>query len=157
MTDIRIIRSRRRTMAIQVKPDGAVTVRAPLGAPDKAVREFLDKHREWIEKTLFDLKKRRENAPPTPYFTDEEAKALKDAARERFKERLDLYAPLVGVEYRAFSVRMQKTRWGSCSRSGSISLNCLLLLTPPAVCDSVIVHELCHLKHMDHSKAFYGE
>ena len=157
MTDIKIIRSRRRTTAIQVKPDGAVILRAPSGTSDKAAREFLDKHREWIEKAVFDVKKRRENAPPAPYYTEEEKRALKAAAEERFKERLGYFAPLVGAEYKKLTVRMQKTRWGSCSKSGNISLNALLFLAPPDVCDSVIVHELCHLKHMDHSKAFYNE
>ena len=61
------------------------------------------------------------------------------------------------VSYNKVSVRTVKTRWGSCSSSKNLSFNSLLVLTPPEVMDSVIVHELCHLKEMNHSKRFYNE
>ena len=74
-----------------------------------------------------------------------------------FKERVAYYAPLIGVSYGKITVRKQKTRWGSCSANKNLSFNCLLMLAPPDVIDSVAVHELCHIKHMNHSKAFYSE
>ncbi len=157
MIDHIIIKSRRKTMAIQVKPDLSVIVRAPYGAPDGAVKEFIEKHAAWIEKTLAEMQKRRERTFDLSSLTEQEKEGLREAAKDVFSERLEYYAPLVGVKYGKLSVRMQKARWGSCSRSGNISLNCLLLLAPPRVLDSVIVHELCHIKHMNHSKAFYDE
>ena len=67
------------------------------------------------------------------------------------------YAARIGVDYGRITVRAQKTRWGSCSARGDLSFNCLLMLAPPEVIDSVVVHELCHRRHMDHSPEFYAE
>jgi predicted metal-dependent hydrolase len=78
-------------------------------------------------------------------------------ARSVFPERTAHYASLLGVTFGRITLRMQRTRWGSCSAKGNLSFNCLLLLAPPEVLDSVVVHELCHRKHMDHSPAFYAE
>ena len=72
-------------------------------------------------------------------------------------ERVRHYAPLVGVSFGRITIRNQRSLWGSCSAKGNLNFNCLLMLTPPEVIDSVIVHELCHRKEMNHSKAFYAE
>ncbi|MBQ6684544.1 MAG: M48 family metallopeptidase, partial [Firmicutes bacterium] len=71
--------------------------------------------------------------------------------------RVAHYAPLVGVDYGRITIRNQKTRWGSCSSQGNLNFNCLLMLFPDEVIDSVVVHELCHRKHMNHSAKFYKE
>ena len=88
-------------------------------------------------------------------FTEEERKALVKKARPVFLERVANYAPLMKVEPGRITVRTQKTRWGSCTREGNLNFNALLLLAPPEALDSVVVHELCHLKYMNHSKYFY--
>lgn len=82
---------------------------------------------------------------------------MADKALKIILERVRYYAPLIGVTYGRITVRNQKTRWGSCSEKGNLNFNCLLVMTPPEVLDAVIVHELCHRKHMNHSKAFYEE
>ena len=90
-------------------------------------------------------------------LTEEELKDLTKKAKKVFPERVAYYAPLVGVEYGKIFIRHQHTRWGSCSSKGNLNFNCLLMLAPPEVLDSVVVHELCHLKEMNHSKKFYAE
>ncbi len=87
----------------------------------------------------------------------EELKALKKRARQVFLERTAHYAPLVGVGYGNITVRIQKSRFGSCSKQGNLNFNAALLLAPPEVLDYVVVHELCHRLHMDHSRAFWKE
>ena len=90
-------------------------------------------------------------------MTEKELAELTERARVVFHERAAYYAPLVGVKYNRIAIRHQKTRWGSCSSKGNLNFNCLLLYAPPEVLDSVVVHELCHLKEMNHSKKFYDE
>ena len=88
-------------------------------------------------------------------FTEEERKALVKKARPVFLERVACYAPIMKVEPGRITVRTQKSRWGSCTQAGNLNFNALLLLAPPEALDYVVVHELCHLKYMNHSKYFY--
>lgn len=90
-------------------------------------------------------------------LSEEELKELSRAAKRVIPEKVEAYARLIGVDYGTISYRFQKTRWGSCTKDGNLNFNCLLMLAPEHVLDSVIVHELCHRKEMNHSKAFYDE
>ena len=90
-------------------------------------------------------------------YTPEEIKTLAEKAHVVIPERVKHYAPLVGVDYGRITIRNQRTRWGSCSSKGNLNFNCLLMLLPDDVIDSVVVHELCHRKHMNHSAKFYAE
>ena len=145
-----IIRSSRKTIAIQIKPDGQVLVRCPKHMRSDAIRSFVESKRGWIEKHL--AGKKRE-AP----FTAEELERLRETARKLVAERLAYFAPIVGVTYQLVAIRAQHTRWGSCSGKGKLNFNCLLALVPPEVLDYVVVHELCHLKEMNHSARFWAE
>ena len=71
--------------------------------------------------------------------------------------RVAYYAKLLGVSYGTITIRNQRSRWGSCTSRGNLNFNCLLMAAPPEVLDSVVAHELCHRKHMNHSGAFYAE
>lgn len=84
-------------------------------------------------------------------------KRYRDAARQRLEERVAFYHARTGGLYTSVTVRDQKTRWGSCSSRGTLSFNYRLIFAPPQVLDYVVVHELCHLTHMNHSKDFWDK
>ncbi len=148
----RIIRSDRKTVALQVK-SGEVIVRAPRAMREDEISAFVARHEDWIRKKLATFSKN----PSGPPITEAGIRLLSDRARDIIPPRVKYYASLIGVDYNRVTVRHQKTKWGSCSGKKNLNFNCLLLLTPTEVMDSVIVHELCHLKHMNHSKEFYNE
>jgi predicted metal-dependent hydrolase len=78
-----------------------------------------------------------------------------DEARVIFKKRLDLYSELMGLQYKTLRISGATRRWGSCSDRGSINLNWRLMMCPLPVIDYVVVHELAHLKYLNHSKDFW--
>lgn len=152
----RVIKSKRRTLSLQVK-NGEIIVRAPLNISDEAINGFVARHAVWIEKQRKRLDEQNKKRAQTAPLSEDERRELAERAREIFAERADLYAQRLGVSYKKISVRFQRSRWGSCSAKGNLSFNCLLLFAPSEVLDSVVAHELCHLKFMDHSKNFYRE
>lgn len=156
---VTVIRSNRKTVAIQVNSDLSVTVRAPRSASEKDIEEILKKKEAWISKHIEKIKetKERVEAEPTEKLTREKVIALAEEALKVIPERVEYFAKVIGVTYGKITVRNQKTRWGSCSSKGNLNFNCLLMLAPPEVLDYVVVHELCHRKQMNHSKAFWLE
>lgn len=153
--DIEIVRSRRRSKAIEIKPGGRIIVRVPLLTTEASARRFVEQHSGWIEKHL--AKIQAAERIRVDRLTDEELDELVKKAKEIIPERVAYYAPLIGVDYGRITIRNQRTRWGSCSAKGNLNFNCLLMLTPPEVIDSVVVHELCHRLEMNHSRAFYAQ
>lgn len=157
--DITVIRSNRKTVAIQVNTDLTVTVRTPRRATKKDIERILKEKEPWIQKHIEQMKakKAQYESVEVHYLTNEEMKELADKALRYIPERVAYFAKLVGVTYGRITIRNQKTRWGSCSSKGNLNFNCLLMLTPPEVIDYVVVHELCHRKKMNHSKSFWNE
>lgn len=80
----------------------------------------------------------------------------RNEARTKITARVEYYHSITGGHYTSITIRDQKTRWGSCSSRGTLSFNYRLIFAPPKVLDYVVVHELCHLTHMDHSKNFWN-
>lgn len=150
-----LIRSNRKTIAIEIKGDGRVVVRAPLRISKVAILAFVEKKSAWIEKHLAAITK-RQSCPELP-VTIAELGTLAIAARQDIARRVAKFAPIVGVTYGRITIRSQKTRWGSCSSKGNLNFNCLLMLCPEDIRDYVVVHELCHRKEMNHSAAFWAE
>ena len=157
--EITLIRSRRKSIAIEVKPDLTVIVRAPLRMPKREIERFVKEKEDWIYQAIdkIRLKKARCEADPVEPLTDADIKKLASQAKEYLPKRVAYYAARMGLSYGRITIRNQKTRWGSCSSKGNLNFNCLLMLTPPEVIDYVIVHELCHLIEMNHSPAFWHE
>ena len=153
---ITVIRSDRKTLAIQLK-NGEIIARAPLRMKEKDIYNFIETKKPWIEKHLVRMSEQQKALEAARPFTEKEIKALYERARLIVQEKVKYYAPLVGVTYGRITIRCQKTRWGSCSSKGNLNFNCLLALLPDEIIDSVVVHELCHRKHMNHSPQFYAE
>ena len=80
----------------------------------------------------------------------------RNAAKTYFAARVKYFHQLTGGDYNRITIRDQKTRWGSCSSTGTLSFNYRLMFAPPKILDYVVVHELCHLTHMNHSKEFWN-
>ena len=156
MTEIEVIRSRRKSLSLEVKADGRVLLRAPLWAGQRQLKAFAEKNRDWIARKQEEARLRREETSAALPLTEEELKALQKRGRVLFAERAARYAPLVGVDFGRISVRKQHSKWGSCSSQGNLSFNCLLLLAPEEVLDYVVVHELCHRLEMNHSPRFWA-
>ena len=147
-----IIKSDRKTIAIQIKPDGQVVVRCPKRMRIEEARRFVESKADWIEKHL--AKRQPQNVVK---YTHREIEQLREQARKLIAERVKHFAPIVGVTYGQIAIRTQHTRWGSCSSKGNLNFNCLLALVPPEVLDYVVVHELCHRKELNHSARFWNE
>ena len=154
--DIEVRRSARKTIALEIRPDGSLLMRAPRQMTAREIDRFLDEQDGWIRKHLVQLRTRQAELPQTEPLTAEQIRALADQALQVIPERVRYYAPLVGVTYGRITIRNQRTRWGSCSAKGNLNFNCLLMLMPPEILDYVVVHELAHRREMNHSPAFWA-
>ncbi len=159
-----VIRSKRRSYGIVVDEDGQVTVRIPLRGSMRMAKELVREKQDWIfekitlqeqRKQIRDLQAAQSESKYTPEQRAGLEKRYRQAAKEYIPRRADYYAQLIGVSYERIRIAEQKTRWGSCSSRGTLSFNWKLMLAPPKVLDYVVVHELCHLKEMNHSPRFW--
>lgn len=144
-----VIRSDRKTLALQILPDGTVVVRCPQKATREQISRFVADHEDWIRKHI--AKK-----PQVTKLTANQIRELAERAKISIPPLVAAWAKKLGVSYGRITIRNQRTRWGSCSSCGNLNFNCMLMLAPPQILEYVIVHELCHRKHMDHSPAFWA-
>ena len=152
-----IQKSRRRSLSVSVLKDCTVLVKAPYGIQERYVQDFLREKRAWILRQIEKQRLQNEKVRSLGMFSEAEVREIKKKARRVIPERVAFYAARSGISYGRVFIRLQKSRWGSCSAGGNLNFNCLLVLMPPEVLDSVVVHELVHRHHMNHSKAFYDE
>lgn len=176
-TDYQLIRSARRTVAIHIRQDGLVLVRAPLRMPTTFIDEFVQSRRAWIARHLADIAERKQQLSNTseseadpvwwhlgealPRDMRSEAQWLawqRAEAAAYLPARLLMLAAALGPAWqpRQIKLRRMRSRWGSCSHQRDITLNTVLMHMPPACIDYVLHHELCHLHEFNHSPAFYA-
>ncbi len=154
--EFKLIRSDRKTIAAEIRHNELI-IRAPAQATDEDVNAFMLKNKNWIETHLAKAQARQKALGSIHKLSADEIRALADQALQVIPQRVAHYAPLVGVTYGRITIRNQRSKWGSCSSKGNLNFNCLLMLAPPEVIDSVVVHELCHRKEPNHSDRFYAE
>jgi predicted metal-dependent hydrolase len=149
-----------RRYIIRVAHDGTVRVTLPRWGSKREAREFADRERAWIEKQVRRFEEERERCAPNGAgdegcLTREAQLALRAGAKRELPARLLELAAQHGLTVSRISIRNQRWRWGSCNRSGHICLNWKLVTMPEPVRDYVLIHELMHLKRMDHSPKFW--
>ncbi len=150
-------RSRRKSISIEVNKRLEIIVRAPRFVRKRDVDLFVLEKADWIDEALEKVKARIEANASNEHMTHEDVQNLAKQARQVIPLRVAYFADILGVNYGRIAIRSQKTRWGSCSAKGNLNFNCLLMLMPEEIMDYVVVHELCHLIELNHSKAFWAE
>ena len=153
MTDYTLIRAKRRTMSLQLDRDGRVVVRAPYGVKKEFIDRFVAEHEDWLNRAR-EKQQNRRLAHPEP--TDEERKALIAQAKEYLPMRVDYWSDIMGLTPTDLKITSARTRFGSCSGKNSICFSWRLMQYPPEAIDYVVVHELAHIRHHNHSPAFYA-
>ena len=155
---VSVIRSARKSLGLEVRDANTVLARIPTRVSDRELKAFVENHRSWILEKTEVMAEREENrkstpAPPPELLskTDRKKNQLKNGKRVRH------YCETMGVTVGYVTVKNQKTRWGSCSAKGNVNFNYQLAFLPDELLDYVVIHELAHRRHMNHSRAFWAE
>ena len=150
-----IIKSSRKTIAVEVRQDGSVLVRVPRNCPQSRIDTFLKEKQAWVLAKVEEQKEKEADSMKIQPLSEAEQRLYRDKAREIFEQKVSYYAQMMGVSYGRIAIRDQKTRWGSCSGEGNLNFNWRLIFAPAGVLDYVVVHELAHRKEMNHSPRFW--
>lgn len=151
--DYKIIKSNRKTIAIQVTAEGEIIVRAPLRLSDREIADFVLEKKAWLEKAVISQRKR---AKDKKIYSEHEIKALRERAKDVIPQRVALYSEIMGVKAASVRITSAKKRYGSCSSKNTLNFSLYLMDKDERFIDYVVVHELAHIKHHNHSKAFYA-
>ena len=152
MEDYTIIRSNRRSVGLRLDGDGKLVVRAPLNTSPEEIRRIVEKESAWIERKREHIRKHAE-AYPEP--DEAQRRALIEKAKTILPPKIEHYAALMGVHPTRVTITGARTRFGSCSWKNAVSFSWRLMQYPEEAIDYVVVHELAHIRHHDHSPAFY--
>ncbi|MCD4704821.1 M48 family metallopeptidase [bacterium] len=151
----KIIRSKRKTLALEISPDAELIIRAPLYTPKYIINKFILQKINWILEKIELVKK-----------NNKEAELLKNANQKKIcfetaykiiSQRVRYYSSLSGFKYNKIKITKAKKRWGSCSYRNNLNFPMRLGLAPLEVIDYVAIHELCHIKEKNHSQKFWNE
>ena len=152
--DYNLIRTKRKTVAIYIR-DAGVIVRAPLRMPLRDIERFVTSKRAWIEKHLAEQRASAERLSGAG-VSKGQIDVYKKQARETIGDRIAYFAPLMGVAPAIVRIGSAKRSWGSCTSAGKLSFSWRLMLAEPDEIDYVVVHELAHLKQLNHSASFWA-
>ena len=150
MMKYELIRSRRKTMSLEVTRDRRLVVRAPLQAKKEEIDAFVAKHEAWAQKHLATM------PPPLPEPTAEEIAALKRRAAEILPGKVAHWSAVTDLKPTGLKITTARRRYGSCSGKNSLCFSCFLMRCPEEAIDLVVVHELCHIKEKNHGPGFYA-
>lgn len=150
--DYKVVRSRRRSVALEIQKDGSLLVRAPFWMGDREIEKFVLGHSEWIQKKL---QEREERQKRLPRISPEMELPLRERAKKELPILVERYSKKMGVQPSRVTVTGAEKRFGSCSSKNAICFSWRLMAYPQPAIEYVVVHELAHILHHNHSKAFY--
>lgn len=149
-----IVRSDRyRNISISVKPDTTVHVKSPTYLDLATIEKFIETKIDWIERNIEKMKQK--TRIDTGHDATKHYQAHLQFARETLSERLNYWSKCMQIRYKSLTIRNQKTKWGSCSNTGRINLSYKIIFLPKKIQDYILVHELSHIVHLNHSKQFW--
>lgn len=150
--EIIIIRSNRKTMSLSVNDDLNAVVKAPLLTPNSVIDDFVQKHNSWLERAIENKKR----AIKKTSLTDEHINNLMTLAKDVIPKKVEYYSNLMGLKPTGLKITKAKKRFGSCNQNNSLCFSVYLMQYPDDAIDYVVVHELAHIKHHNHSRDFYN-
>lgn len=153
MDKIKVIRSQRRTLRLEVTQEGMLIVRAPLHVPAAEIERFVRKHADWIADAQARQQARRE-AHPEPDAA-QQAEYIRRAQAE-LPEKVVRYATRMGLRPTGITITGARTRFGSCSPKNRLCFSWRLMMYPDEAIDYVVVHELAHIVHKNHGPQFWA-
>lgn len=155
--NVEVRRSKRKSAAIKITADMQIVVFVPLYVSDNEIERMVISKSKWIDEHMLKVQSTIDERSKLEKITFEQVKELADQAVEYIPKRVKYYAEKENLIYNKITIKNLVSRWGSCSTKGNLNFNCLLMLTPDYVIDYIVVHELCHLREMNHSEKFWAE
>lgn len=155
--NVEVRRSKRKSAAIKITADMQIVVFVPLYVSDNEIERMVISKSKWIDEHMLKVQSTIDERSKLEKITFEQVKKLADQAVEYIPKRVKYYAEKENFIYNKITIKNLVSRWGSCSTKGNLNFNCLLMLTPDYVIDYIVVHELCHLREMNHSEKFWAE
>lgn len=155
--NVEVRRSKRKSAAIKITADMQIVVFVPLYVSDNEIEKLVISKSKWIDEHMLKVQSTIDERSKLEKITFEQVKELADQAVEYIPKRVKYYAEKENFVYNKITIKNLVSRWGSCSTKGNLNFNCLLMLTPDYVIDYIVVHELCHLREMNHSEKFWTE
>lgn len=155
--NVEVRRSKRKSAAIKITADMQIVVFVPVYVSDNEIERMVISKSKWIDEHMLKVQSTIDERSKLEKITFEQIKELADQAVEYIPKRVKYYAEKENFIYNKITIKNLVSRWGSCSTKGNLNFNCLLMLTPDYVIDYIVVHELCHLREMNHSEKFWAE